>query len=403
MDIIVSVPKKENKTKNIDSRYFARPEDPLDIEIVQSEGSRFYDAEGKQYIDFLMGWCVGNIGWGEDEIRNAIMNAKIPTYVYPHFLYKPWADLAEMLAAITPGKLEKSFRTTGGTESVEAAMQIAMAYTGRKKFVSIEGCYHGNSIATLSIGASEKREQLQNVLHNCFKIETPLDQKALDKLERRLKNEDVAAFILEPVIINLGVLIPENDFLKKAQSLCRKYGTLLVIDEVATGFGRTGKMFASEHFGIEPDIMCLAKALSGGYADIGATITTSKIAKAVKDKVNIYSTYGWHPMSVEASLACIRYLTEHQESILDNVNVMCDYFYQRINDMKFQEKVEINAAGLAIGIDTGDKKYVSKIRNKCLQEGLLIGDDGEKILLFPALNIDEDTADEGLSILENCI
>src|SRR5688500_9922310 len=163
-----------------------------------------------------------------------------------------------MLARIAPGKLSVSYRTTGGTEAVEGALQIAMAYTGRGKFLSIEDSYHGNSIAAMSIGSSENRETFKNLLPNCRKIPRPLDHNALAKVETQLKKRDVAAFIMEPIICNLAALVPSGEFIRGVRELCTRYGTLFIADEVATGFGRTGKLFACEHFDLEPDILCMA-------------------------------------------------------------------------------------------------------------------------------------------------
>src|SRR5436190_19038075 len=265
------------ETLKKETKYLAVSGSTIDVEVKHSDGAVLRSADGRNYIDLFAGWCVGNLGWGRKEILNAIRNFDGPAYVYPGMHYEPWAELAEMLAEIAPGNLSVSYRTTGGSESVDAAMQIAMAYTGRKKFLSIEGSYHGNSIGPLSIGETGTREKMQNVLSSCMKIGKPLDEKALVRVETKLKKNDIAAFIMEPVLLNLGVHIPTMEFMQGLQNLCKKHGTLLVMDEVACGFGRTGRLFATEHFGIEPDILCLAKALSGGYAPIGATMTTEKI------------------------------------------------------------------------------------------------------------------------------
>ena len=128
-----------------------------DLQVVRSEGSYLFDERGRKYIDFITGWNVGNFGWGSREIKDAIRRSESPEYVYPYYLYKPWAELAKLLSDLTPGKLKKSFRATGGTEAVEIALQVAMAYTKRRKFISIEDSYHGNSIATRSIGSSENK------------------------------------------------------------------------------------------------------------------------------------------------------------------------------------------------------------------------------------------------------
>ncbi|MBA3901050.1 MAG: aspartate aminotransferase family protein [Bacteroidetes bacterium] len=394
---------KQTSTKSLSNEYLGKYPGLTDIEVVSLKNSYLIDSEGKKYIDFLGGWCVGNIGWGNKEIEAAIKKSQSPTYVHPGFLYRPWAELAKLLAEITPGDLKVSFRTTGGSESIEAALQIAMLYTGRHKFMSVEGSYHGDTIGALSIGSSDKRELYKNLLPNCYKINTPLDKKSIKKIEERLKKKDVAAFIMEPVICNLGVYIPEQGFWEKLSSLCKKYGTLLIMDEVATGFGRTGKLFAVEHFGIVPDIMCFSKAISGGYAGIGAIITTEKIAKKIEGSFNIYSTYGWHPLSVDATIAYIKYWKSHTDEILKNVEEISDLFRGRFVQMDFAFGAELNIIGLAIGLDVLDKGYAKDIVENCRKEGLIIKAEGSNLAMFPALNIKEKVVRQGLDIFESCL
>lgn len=384
-------------------KYFGRDKLPQPFEIVSSKGPYVFDADGNKNIDFLSGWCVGNLGWGNEELQEVIKTSGNPTYVYPGYIYKPWAELAGLLASITPGKLEKVFRTTGGSESIEAAMQIAMCYTGRSKFMSIEGSYHGNTIGALSIGDSENREHLKNLLPDCYKVEPPLDINATELIEGRLKNKDVAAFIMEPVICNLGVLIPEKKFMLRLQEICNQYKTLLVMDEVASGFGRTGKMFASEHFDIEPDIMTMSKAITSGHAGLGATITSKKIANAVQGKINLYSTYGWHPLSVDVAVTTVRYMINNKEKLMNHVAVMEQLFRTRLSQMKFKNKSKINIIGLAIGVDVSSKDYAILVQQKCMRKGLLINAELTSLIMFPPLIIEKQVAEEGLNILEECL
>lgn len=389
------------ETKQLDKKFLARSGEALPLELKRTDGFYLYDANNRKYIDFMSGWCVGNLGWSNEHLREIIRNYEGPTYTYPNFLYKPWAELAELLASIAPGKLTKCFRTTGGSESVDSAMQIAMAYTGRKRFLSIEGSYHGNTISTISIGDSASAREIENHLKDCDKIDLPLDNSALRKIETRLKKRETAALIMEPVICNLGVVIPEKKFMQELAGLCKAYGTLLVIDEVACGFGRTGKMFASEHFDIEPDVLCLSKAITGGYAVMGATMTTEKIARKVQDKVNIYSTYGWHPLATEVALANIRYILENK--VPEHAEALSGVFTETLSQVKFKKKPEVKAIGLAIGIQFDDKDYPEKIRKKSQKEGLLLVSQEKSIVLFPPLTIDEKTARDGLEILKKCV
>ena len=379
------------------SRY---AEDP---QVARSEDSYLFDERGRRYIDFLTGWNVGNFGWGNREIKAAIRRFSGPEYVYPHYRYKPWTELARLLAGMAPGKLRQSFRATGGTEAVELALQIAAVYTKRHKFVSIANSYHGNSLATLSLGAPDNRRTPKNLLPNCRKLQPPLDRKAVARVERLLKGKDVAAFIMEPVILNLGVLIPEQEFMQALRELCTKYGTLLVLDEVATGFGRTGKLFASEHFGIEPDVMTVAKAITGGYAGMGATMTTDRIGNAVSDKVSAYSTYGWHPLSVASAIATLKYIRQHKRGLLGNVANMSDYFAKRMSQMEFRKPAAVRIKGLAVGLDIGNANQADRLADKCRHAGLLLTAEDGTLLMFPPLNIRMQAAREGLDILEDCL
>lgn len=383
-----------------DKKYLGRDSSVNPIEIVRSKGSYLYDDQGKEYIDFLMGWNVGNIGWGVEEVEEKIKNFAGPTYVLPSFLYKPWADLAETLANITPGKLTKSFRATGGTEAVEIALQLAMSHTKRYKLLSVEGSYHGHSIGAMSVGScGDFRNQYPNLLHDCYTIKPPLNADTGRKVEKILKNQDIAAFILEPIICNLGVVIPTHEFFDIVQAACKKYGTLLIIDEVATGLGRTGKLFASEHYGLEPDIMCLGKAFTGGYAAMGATITTDEVAESFAYDFSFYSTFGWQPLNTVATIANIDYLLKNK--LWEGVEEKGKYFEKRLKEMNFKYPADIWVKGLAIGVEFKQPGYALEIVQKCQKNGLLFSDLGPNVFtLFPALNIDDETMKKGLDILK---
>lgn len=387
-----------------DKKYLGRDIPANNLHIIKSDGNFLYDDKGKKYIDFLMGWCVGNIGWGNKEVKARMKKFAGPDYVLPNYLYEPWAVLAELLAKIAPGKLTKSFRATGGTEAVEIALQAAMSHTKRHKFISIEGSYHGHSIGAMSIGSSDFRKQYKNLLFHCNKIKAPFDRKAAEKVEKLLAKKDIAAFIMEPVICNLGVVVPEKEFMLRVQAACKKYGTLFIMDEVATGFGRTGKMFASEHYGLEPDILCLAKAITGGYGGLGATITTEEVAKSMEYDFSFYSTFGWHPMSVEAAIANLNVLIKHKKTILNNVAIMSKYFEDRLKNMPFAFPAEVRVKGLAIAVEFKEPGYALRVVEACEKSGLLFCGLGNTVItLFPALNIDKKTAKQGLDILEKCL
>lgn len=386
-----------------DRKYLGREGEARPLTVVKTSGSYVFDEKGKKYIDFFMGWCVGNVGWNVKEITEEIKKYNGPTYVSPGYFYKEWADLAELLADLTPGNLTKSFRATGGTESVEIALQAAMSHTKRHKFISIEGSYHGHSIGAMSIGSSYFRKWYKNLLFHCNKIKPPLDEKAARKVERLLEKRDIAAFISEPIVCNIGVEIPNQKFFDIVSFACKRNGTVFIADEVATGFGRTGKMFACEYYNLQPDIMCLAKGLSGGYGAIGATIMTPEVARSFEFGFSFYSTFGWQPLNVAAALANLKYLKNNQFRLLENANKASAYIKQRLKGMKFKEPADIHIKGLAIGVRFKNPAYPSGIILRCLKKGLLIANADSDFVLYPALDIDQKTLKEGLDILESCL
>lgn len=382
--------------------FLVRPTSAYDIEIVKSAGNYVFSADGKKYIDFVMGWCVGNIGWGNTEIKKKIKSFNGPDYVNPHFIYEPWNELAELIVSMMPKKLTKCFRVTGGSESVELALEAANAYTKRHKFVSIEGAYHGDTVGALSVGTSEFKFFHPDLLFRTQKINPPLDEAAAKKLEKILAGKEIAAVIMEPIVCNMGIEIPTQNFMKRVQALCKKYGTLFIIDEVATGFGRTGKLFGYQQYKIEPDIICLGKAISGGYGGLGATVTTPKIAKSLAHG-GYWSTYGWHPLSVAAAIANIQFIKKHEKKILKNVADMSAYFKSRLSEMKFKYKPTFRIQGLAIGVELQHGDYAAKIVKCARDRGLIVSKDLSTLVLFPALTIDKTTAKQGLDILEKCV
>jgi adenosylmethionine-8-amino-7-oxononanoate aminotransferase len=387
------------KLRQLDRRFLGRESEPEAIDVVRTEGCYVYDERGKRYIDFLSGWCVGNFGWGNSEITKRPLRRR-PDYVNPEYLYRPWVELARLLADITPGRLEKSYRATGGSEAVDIALQIAMVSTGRRKFVSVEGSYHGNTIGTISVAASDRRKPYPNRLSNGLTIATPLGRRAAERLEHLLGKRDVAAFIMEPIICNLAVMVPEDGFMRRAQQLCRRYGTLFIADEVACGFGRTGKLFASEHFDLRPDILCMGKAITGGHAPMGATIVTQKVAKSVADGVGFWSTYGWHPLSVDSAIATVRWLKRNAGKLMRHVDEISAYVADRLAAMNFEE---IRMRGMAIAAETGDEDAASEISERCRKNGLLLTASGTAITMFPPLTLDRRTAGQGLDILESAL
>jgi acetylornithine/succinyldiaminopimelate/putrescine aminotransferase len=374
--------------------------EPEDIEIVRTRGPYLVDRGGKRYLDFMSGWNVGNFGWSAPHLRAAIHDYRGPDYVSPNFVYAPWVELAQWLVRLAPGALEVVYRATGGTEAVDIALQLAMAATGRGRFIAIAGDYHGNSVGAVSIAGEDAREPYPNLMRGCHSLAPPLDDRAADRLERMLRRRDVAAVVMEPIVTNLAVEIPTPGFMERLGTLCRRHGTLLVLDEVASGFGRTGKLFATEHYDVRPDILCLGKSISGGHAPLGAVLATRRVANKTKKGTSFYSTYGWHPLATAVALANVRWLATNRRRLLRDVAELSDYFRTRLAAMGFEE---LRIQGLAIAVRARSKRAAGRIEQACRERGLLIAAEDAMLTMFPPLTLDRRTAGRGLDILEACL
>jgi len=374
----------------------------VELTITRAAGSYVFDAH-RRYIDFVSGWCVGNLGWNHPVVVDAVRRFRGPDYVYPEHGYTPWDELSRRLAKAVPGRLVTSFRATGGSEAIDLALQAAMLHTRRRRFLSLEGAYHGNTIGALSIGSTDNRQVYPNLLQSCDTIAPPLGERALDSIETRLKRRDVAAFVMEPVSINLGVLVPAAPFMTGLQRLCQRYGTLLVMDEVACGFGRTGALFATEHYGLAPDMLCIGKAMTAGVLGAGAMIATAPVARSMEKSGTFWSTYGWHPRSVAAAIATIGYMTANRRRLMSGVEKMSAYFFARLVSSRLSQFGAISVSGLAISVDVEDEARANRIQKRCLRRGLVLTTQGAKLLLLPALTIGESVAAEGLDTLDECV
>ena len=382
-----------------DHLFVGRDNNPPIVEIAKASGSTFWDSSGKKFIDFAMGWCVQNIGYNDLHIMQELSKFNGPNYVMPPYYFDKWVELAQLLAEIAPGNLKKSFRVPSGSEAVEVALQAAMAVTGRNRFVSVEGAYHGHTMGAFSVGDSAFRKMFpKNTLLETSKVSAPLSEKTAKEAEKLLKTEKFAAFIAEPIVMNLGVEIPSKEFWGIVSDACRDTGTLLIADEVASGFGRTGKMFAGEHYGLKPDIMCMAKGMSSGYGAIGAAIMTPSIAKEVEEKLWTYSTFGWTPYNTLAAIANIRHIIENK--LVEGAARMEKVFAKEIANTQFKEKPEIRMKGLAIGLRFRTPEYRQSVVSKARENGLVLAtNDNKTILMFPALDISENEIAEGFEAL----
>jgi len=284
----------------------------FDRNWASAEGAYLFDDEGNRYLDWLGGFGMFNVGRHNPRVRDWLVEAMaLQTPSAPQMGVSPLTPLlAEELAARAPASIGKALFTSSGTESVEAALKLARAATRRPRIVCVEHAFHGLTLGSLSVNGEEAfTDRFGPFLPGVTRV--PFND--LDALEAELAREDVAVFIVEP-ILGKGVHLPEDGYLAGAQALCRRYGTLFCVDEVQTGFGRTGRMFAGEHWALEPDLMPVAKSLSGGYVPVGALLMSDAVYDAVFDSLeNAFShgsTFAPNDLACVAGLATLRELDE---------------------------------------------------------------------------------------------
>ena len=339
-----------NEIEQLDREYtlgtWTRQQDFTPTEIVDTEGPRIVTEGGQSILDFSSQYVCTNLGYDAKRVVNAISDQadKVP-YVSPSWSTEPRARLSEKLAEITPGDLKKTFYSTSGTEANEVAFKIARAYTGKHKILSRYRSYHGATPGSLSASGDPRRvaegPDIQPGVPGMIKGPDPyaygssLDpDQSLEYIDEMLKLEGgtVAAVLVEPLVGSNGVLTPPDDYLVQLQEIAHKHGALLICDEVMTGFGRTGEWFASELFGAEPDIITMAKGLTGSYQPLAATTVTEEIAEFFEDSLlNQGHTFAGHPTACAAGVAAIE--TYEEEGLVENAREMGQYLTDELNEL----------------------------------------------------------------------
>jgi len=321
-----------------------------DVEA-SAHGTKITDYSGNEYIDCLGGYGVFSLGHRHAEVVAAVaeqlecmpLSSKI-------FFNKPLADLAELLAEITPGRLQYSFICNSGAEAMEGALKAARIYTKRTEFISTIGGFHGKSMGSLSATGRDIYKSPFEPLIPGFKHVPFGDAKAVEEA----MTSRTAAVIVEPIQGEGGIRVPPDDYLPRLRGICTQSGALLIADEVQTGMGRTGKMFACEHWGVEPDVMTLAKALGGGVMPIGAFIGTPEIWEAMfrENPLMHSSTFGGNPLACRAAIAAI-HATRFRD-LPGRAARLGEYFIGklcRIKDKHPKALTEVRGLGLMIGVE----------------------------------------------------
>jgi len=320
--------------------------------FVRAEGVRVWDREGNSYLDFVGGYGSLSLGHNHPRVLDALQQVSSMPNLLQVSMGAAAGALAHNLAKITPGDLQNTFFCNSGAEAVEGAIKLARIATGRSAIVSCRSGFHGKTMGSLSVSGREKYQKgFEPLLPACSVV----DFGDLDQLEAALRSGQVAAFVVEPIQGEGGIVSPPAGYLREALELCRRFGTLFVADEVQTGLGRTGKMFACEHEGVVPDILCLAKALGGGIMPIGAVVTTqalwNKAYGGIEKCVLHTSTFGGNTWAAAAGIATIEVLLE--ENLPERAAVLGEHLLSGLRTLqqRFPLIRDVRGRGLLIGIE----------------------------------------------------
>ena len=338
---------------------------PFGIEVVSAEGIYLVDRSGKKYIDLISGIAVSNLGHQNQHIKSALLdqlNKHLHIMVFGEFSQEIQNKLAQKLATFLPESLNCLYVVNSGTEANEAALKLAKRATGKTRLVSFRGAYHGSTHGSLSVSGNEQKKYafrplLPDVLQLPFN-----DCDALESIDHQ-----VAGVIIEPIQGDAGVRIPSKEFMAKLRRICDEHCILLIADEIQTGFGRTGKLFAYEHFDIVPDIVTIGKAFGGGMP-IGGLVTSQKIMSLFTSNPPLghITTFGGHPMCCAGALAGLEVL--ENENIVSKVEQKGVLFESLLKHKMIKE---IRRKGLFFAIELENPDIVQKVVEGCKDKGLL--------------------------------
>jgi taurine--2-oxoglutarate transaminase len=394
------------------------------IPVTRAKGVYFWDADGKRYLDFnSMTMCV-NIGHGDERVINAMIEqAKTLPYAAPGMATKPRAMLGKLLSEITPGNLDHFMFTLGGADANENAVKLARGYTGKHKILTRYRSYHGASNLMPGVVHFLDPYRYRSTFHrtNPDISEAEFTQDYLNHLEEIIQYESpdtIAAILLESVTGTNGIIIPPIGYMQGVRTLCDRYHILLIADEVMSGFGRTGKWFAIDHWNVVPDLMTMAKGLTSAYAPLGAVAMKPEIAAAFNDVVYQGGlTYTAHPISLAAAIANIQVMQE--DNLIEHTHEMGAVLHSMLTDLGEQHPSvgEVRSIGLFGIIElvrnrktkepltpwNRSSPEMAALRKELLEKGLFIYTHWHTLLIIPPLIITEQQLAEGFAILDRAL
>jgi len=378
---------------------------PVGIEVDHARGVFVFDRKGKPYLDFISGIGVANVGHCHPRVLEAIhrqAEKHLHVMVYGEYVQEAQVNYARRLAELAPVDDGVVFFCNSGAEAIEGALKTARKFTGRSKFIAFRGGYHGDTFGALSAMSSAYYRSPFEPLLPTFEF---LDFDDLDGLARI--DDAVAAVVVEPVQGEGGVRVPGDTFLPELRRRCTETGALLIFDEVMTGFGRTGKFFACEHWQVQPDILCLAKALGGGLP-LGAFIGCRRLMKTLSENppLSHVTTFGGHPLSCAAGSAATEVILD--EHLVERAATIGKQFLRTLQKMFAGNRYikEVRGLGCFLAIEFNSENATEKFVDACRRRGLIIGwtlHHSTIVRMAPPLVISEDDLMKAVDIMRSAI
>ena len=369
---------------------------PLGMEVSHAEGSYIYDTGGKKYLDFVAGVSACTLGHKNEKVNNAIKD-QLDKYshvmVYGEYSQSPAVEFCKLLASLLPDSLNKTYLVNSGTEATEGALKLVRRVTGRSQLISCHNAYHGNTMGSMSVMGFEERKEPFGPLLEDVDFITFNNEEDLQKITTK-----TAGIILESIQGGAGFIQPENGFLKKVKQRCEEVGALMIVDEIQPGFGRTGKLFGFENYGVVPDVIILGKGMGGGMP-VGAFVAKAEYMDLLSHdpKLGHITTFGGHPVIAAACLATLKEITE------------TELIPQTIEKEKLFRSLlvhpllsEMRGKGLMLAAMTADPETTNKVIFKCQEKGLILFwllFEGCAIRITPPLTISENEIREGCQII----
>jgi acetylornithine/N-succinyldiaminopimelate aminotransferase len=389
-------------TINIENEYSVKFFDKIPLSIERGEGVTVWDESGKEYLDFTSGWAVTSLGYSHPVIIDAIIEQSRKIMHNPNagLTYSPpRAQVLLELAKILPAGLSKMFFTNSGAEANDAAMKLARKITNRKKILSARMSFHGRTLATASATGQAVQRDRYNVLVPYFEFFDVNDFEGFKKCI----DSDTAAVIIEPILGEGGVIVIEREFLLKMQKCCRENETLLIIDEIQTGFYRTGPAFLSEEIGIQPDFLTMAKGIAGGFP-FGAVAVTREIAGKI-EMGDHGGTYNGNPLGCAVVAAVVKHMVENDFET--KVNISAEYIKKLLLECKsgFPELIkDVRGKGLLWAVEFTQPSVAFHVYERAQEDGLLLNlKHGTIIRIFPALVITKEELGKGIGVIRKIL